>query len=59
MATWRERFEELSAEEGRQNQLWKDGNRNHNQLRASMNDVAEHLRQYEAAGEPDRDTEMS
>ena len=58
MATWRQRFEELSEENGRQVDLWKAGNRNHNQLHDAAEAISNFLRQYEAAGEPARDTEM-
>lgn len=58
MATWRQRFEEISAENGRQTGLWLAGNRNNDQLRAAAEAITEFTRQYQAAGEPERDTEM-
>ena len=58
MATWKEKFEELSEENGHQTALWGAGVRNHSQLRAAMEALSEFIRQYEVAGEPDRDTEM-
>ncbi len=58
MVTWRERFEELSADNGQQIERWKEGAHNHAVLRASMDATIEFLRQYVAVGQPDRDTEM-
>ena len=58
MSTWQEKFDELNAENGRQTADWAAGSRNHHQLRASMAAVTEFLRQYESAGEPDREREM-
>ena len=58
MPTWRERFGELSAENGRQVEKWTAGDPSQNQLRDSMDAISEFLRQWQAAGEPDRDTEM-
>ena len=58
MATWREKFEELSAENGHQTELWVAGHNNHGQLRAAVEAITEFTRQYEVAGQPERDTEM-
>lgn len=58
MATWNERFKELSGENGRQVEIWKAGNRNHDKLIDSGEAIAEFFRQYLSAGEPARDTEM-
>ncbi len=59
MATWRERFEELLAEHGRQADLNDAGNDNHSEVKASKDALAEFTRQYEAAGMPNKDTEMT
>ena len=58
MVTWRRRFDELSAENEQQVERWKEGAHNHAVLRASMDTITQFLRQYVAAGQPDRDTDM-
>ena len=58
MATWRERFEDLSAEQGRQIDLWKAGNRNHDQVINAGEAIKEFFRLYGASQYPDRDEEM-
>lgn len=58
MATWQEKFSELSTENQQQVERWIDGGRDHAGLRASSEALAFFTTQYEAAGEPDRDTEM-
>ena len=57
MATWRERFEELSAENGRQVERWKAEESNHNQVQDAMDAISNFFREYVSAGLPDRDTE--
>lgn len=58
MATWREKFSELSAENGKQLDLWKSGQRNHGQVMGTGEAIGNFLRKYQASGEPDRDQEM-
>ncbi len=58
MATWREKFESLSAVEREEVGRWKGGANNTQVLRQIMAAVSELLRQYEQAGLPDRDQEM-
>ncbi len=58
MATWREKFESLSAVEREEVGRWKGGANNTQVLRQIMEAVSELLRQYEQAGLPDRDQEM-
>ena len=58
MATWREKFGELSAENGRQVEHWKAGENNHKRVCEAVDAISEFFRQYEAAGLPDRDTEL-
>ena len=58
MATWRKKFESLSAIEREEIGKWKGGANNTQVLRQSMEAVSEFLRQYEQAGLPDRDQEM-
>ena len=58
MATWRQEFERLSAAERKNIGKWKGGAKNIPVLRQSIDAVSEFLRQYEQAGEPDRDQEM-
>ena len=58
MATWQEKFDELSTENGHQTGRWRSGERNHNELRAAIDALAAFTRQYEAAGEPDLNNEM-
>lgn len=58
MATWKEKFEDLSAENGRQLSRWNAGESNHNELRTAIEAISEFLRQYLSSGEPDRDEEM-
>ena len=58
MATWRQKFESLSAVEREEIGKWKGGSSNIPALRQAMEAVSEFLRQYEQAGSPDRDQEM-
>jgi hypothetical protein len=58
MATWREKFESLSAVEREEVGRWKGGANNTKVLRQITEAVSELLRQYEQAGLPDRDQEM-
>ena len=58
MATWRQKFESLSAVEREEIGKWKGGASNIPALRQAMEAVSELLRQYEQAGSPDRDQEM-
>lgn len=58
MATWREKFEELSAENGRQLERWMAGERSHNQVTDASEAITAFFRQYLSSGEPDRDEEM-
>ncbi len=58
MATWREKFESLSAVEREEVGRWKGGENNTQVLRQIMEALSELLRQYEQAGLPDRDQEM-
>ena len=58
MATWREKFESLSAVEREEVGRWKGGANNTQVLRQIMEAASELLRQYEQAGLPDRDQEM-
>ena len=58
MATWREKFESLSAVEREEVGRWKGGANNTQVLRQITEAVSELLRQYEQAGLPDRDQEM-
>ena len=57
MATWRQKFERLSAVEREEVGRWKGGANNTQVLRQAMEAVGELLRQYEQAGLPDRDQE--
>ena len=58
MATWQDRFYEVSRENRIQLEGWEVGERNHAQLRAAMDAVSEFLRQHETAGQPERNEEM-
>ncbi len=58
MATWRQKFESLSAVEREEIGKWKGGANNSQVLRQAMEAISELLRQYEQAGLPDRDQEM-
>ncbi len=58
MATWREKFESLSAVEREEVGRWKGGANNTQVLRQIMEALSELLRQYEQEGLPDRDQEM-
>ena len=58
MATWRERFEELSAENVRQLERWKAGDTNQDQILDSGEDIKEFFRQWGSAQRPNRDNEM-
>ncbi len=58
MATWREKFESLSAVERQEMGRWKGGADNTQVLRQIMEAVGEFLRQYEQADFPDRDQQM-
>ena len=58
MATWRQKFESLSAVEREEIGKWKGGANNTQILRQAMEAVSELLRQYEQASFPDRDQEM-
>ena len=59
MATWREKFESLSAVEREEVGRWKGGANNTQVLRQIMEAISEFLRQYEQASCPDRDQEMA
>ncbi len=58
MATWREKFESLSAVEREEIGKWKGGANNMPALREAVEAISEFLRQYEQASCPDRDQEM-
>ncbi len=58
MATWRQKFESLSAVEREEIGKWKGGANNSQVLRQAMEAISEFLRQYEQADFPDRDQEM-
>ncbi len=58
MATWREKFQSLSAVEREEIGKWKGGANNTQVLRQAMEAVDEFLRQYAQADFPDRDQEM-
>ena len=58
MATWREKFESLSAVEREEIGKWKGGANNTQVLRQIIEAISEFLRQYEQAGSPSRDQEM-
>ena len=58
MATWRQKFESLSAVEREEIGKWKGGADNNQVLRQVIEAISELLRQYEHAGSPDRDEEM-
>jgi hypothetical protein len=58
MATWRQKFESLSAVEREEIGKWKGGANNTQVLRQAMEAVSEFLRQYEQADFPDRDQDM-
>ncbi len=59
MATWREEFTRLSDIHGEEWQKFIHGENNQQAVRNSMDDVAEILRRWEAAGCPDREEEIS
>ena len=58
MATWRQMFEHLSEGNRQQVELWKAGERNHQMVMSSMEAISNFFREYEAAGQPERDEEM-
>ena len=58
MATWRQKFSELSDVEREEIGKWKGGVNNTSALRQSLEAVSEFLHQWEAAGRPPRDEEM-
>ena len=59
MATWRQEFTRLSDIRGAEWQKFVHGENNQYAVRGSMDDVAEMLRRWEAAGCPDREEEIS
>ncbi len=58
MATWRQKFESLSAVEREEIGKWKGDANNSPVLRQATEVVGEFLRQYEQADFPDRDQEI-
>ncbi len=58
MATWRKKFESVSAVGREEIGKWKGGANNTQELRQAMEAVVEFLRQYAQADSPDRDQEM-
>ncbi|MFB3083217.1 MAG: hypothetical protein ACE1Z4_07145 [Gammaproteobacteria bacterium] len=59
MATWRNEFTRLSDLHREEWQKFIHGENNQPAARNSMDDVAEILRRWEAAGCPDREEEIS
>ena len=59
MATWRNEFTRLSDLHREEWQKFIPGENNQPAVRNSMDDVAEILRRWEAAGCPDREEEFS
>ena len=58
MATWREEFTRLADKHHKEWQKFIHGENNQQAVRNSMDDVAEILRRWEAAGCPDREEEI-
>lgn len=58
MATWREEFTRLSDIHGEEWQKFIHGENNRQAVCNSMDDIAEILRRWEAAGCPDREEEI-
>ncbi len=59
MVTWRKEFTRLSDIRGQEWQKSVHGENNQHAVRNSMDDVAEILKRWEAAGRPDREEEIS